>query len=224
MPAEPASEPEPTSTPHLRRTTSCGCSYIHSCPRLTLEVERLSHLGMELLTKFTKDHSPARKRLGRRTRRCGVHRRVSGRSRLPGQSSRPVEVDYIAWSEDFVSLIGDDMPDLRAVPMAMTGLGDVGAPLVSVSRAFEEDIPDGGLEGVIAAHRTGRNYFRGESQPGLLMREHWERLSTTTSGTTSAVRCKPKDPFRGSILYLASKVRKCCDCLKTNPGWRYASR
>jgi len=113
---------------------------------------------MELLTKFTEDHSP--RESGSYDERAaaefiGAYLEGLGYS----IEFQPVEVDYIAWSEDFVSLIGEDMPDLRAVPMTMSGLGDVSAPLVSVGRALEEDMPDDGLEGIIALIQRGEITF-----------------------------------------------------------------
>lgn len=153
LPAEPTSEPEPTSTSIPVEQPSAVTPTSTPVPA-NPDVERFSRLGMELLTKFTEDHSPresgsdgeraAAEFIGMYLEELGYHIEF-----------QPVEVDYIAWSEDFVSLIGDDVPDLRAVPMAMTGLGDVSAPLVSVGRALEEDMPDDGLEGVIALIERG---------------------------------------------------------------------
>ena len=153
IPAEPAPEPEPAATPIPLDQSSAIAPTSTPVPA-NPDVEQLSRLGMELLIKFTESHSPresgsdgeraAAEFIGGYLEDLGYH-----------VEFQPVEVDYIAWSEDFVSLIGDDKPELRAVPMAMTGLGDVSAPLVSVSRAFEEDIPDGGLEGVIALIERG---------------------------------------------------------------------
>jgi aminopeptidase YwaD len=152
-----ASKPEPTSPPIPLKQPSTVASTSTPVPA-NPDVKRLSHLGMELLTKFTEDHSPresgsdderaAAEFIGAYLENLGYHIEF-----------QPLEVDYIAWSEDFVSLIGDDMPDLRAVPMAMTGLGDVSAPLVSVGRALEEDMPDSGLQGVIALIERGEITF-----------------------------------------------------------------
>ena len=111
-----------------------------------------------MLTKLTEDYSPRESGSdGERAAAEFIGAYLEGLGyRIEFQS---VEVDYIAWSEDFVSLIGDDVPDLRAVPMAMTGLGDVSAPLVSVGRALENEIPDDGLEGVIALIERGEITF-----------------------------------------------------------------
>ena len=157
VPARPTPEPEPTSTPISAEQPSAVAPTSNSIPANS-EVERLSYLGMELLTKFTEDHSP--RESGSDGERAaaefiGAYLEGLGYSIV----FQPVEVDYIAWSEDFVSLIGDDMPDLRALPMAMTGLGDVSAPLVSVDRALEEDMPDDGLEGIIALIERGEITF-----------------------------------------------------------------
>ncbi len=159
MPARPTPELEPTSTsiPTGQPTEVTPTSTPITVPANS-EVERLSHLGMELLTKFTEDHSPRESGSdGERAAAEFIGAYLEGLGyRIEFQ---PVEVDYIAWSEDFVSLIGDDMPDLRAVPMAMTGLGDVSAPLVSVGKALEEDMPDDGLEGIIALIERGEITF-----------------------------------------------------------------
>ena len=157
IPAEPTSEPEPTSTSVPVEQPSAVDPTSTPVPADS-EVERLSHLGMELLTKFTADHSP--RESGSDDERAAaefIGRYLEDRGyRVEFQ---PVEVDYIAWSEDFVTIIGDEMPDLRAVPMAMTGLGDVSAPLVSVGRALEDDLPSAGLEGVIALIERGEITF-----------------------------------------------------------------
>ena len=118
----------------------------------------MSAIGFELLTDFTADFSP---------RESGTDGELAAAEFIGRYLEdmgyvvefQPVEVEYIPWSEEFVSLIGDGRPDLRAVPMAMSGLGDVTAPLVSVGKAFEEDIPDGGLDGVIALIERGQITF-----------------------------------------------------------------
>ena len=157
MRAEPTSEPEPTSTPvPVEQPTAVAPAPTPVPP--SPEVERLSRIGMELLTKFTEDYSP--RESGSDGERAAAEFIGAYLEELGYRIEfQPVEVDYIAWSEDFVSLVGDDLPDLRAVPMAMTGLGDVIAPLVSVGRALEEDMPDDGLEGVIALIERGEITF-----------------------------------------------------------------
>ena len=156
-PAEPTLEPEPAPTPAPVEQPSAVASTSTPVP-VNPDVERLSHIGMELLTKFTEDYSPRESGSdGERVAAEFIGAYLEERGyRIEFQ---PVEVDYIAWSEDFVSLIGDDRPDLRAVPMAMTGLGDVSAPLVSVGKALEEEIPDDGLEGYIALIERGEITF-----------------------------------------------------------------
>ena len=155
--SEPTSEPEPASTAIPVAQPSAVAPTFTPVPSNS-EVERLSHIGMELLTKFTEDYSPRESGSdGERAAAEFIGAYLEDRSYHI--EFQPVEVDYIAWSEDFVSLIGDDRPDLRAVPMAMTGLGEVSAPLVSVGRALEEDIPDDGLEGYIALIERGEITF-----------------------------------------------------------------
>ena len=155
------SVPEPTAVPAPLPTVPILPTVVAATPTpvpTNPEAERLSAIGLELLTDLTADYSPresgtdgefaAAEFIGRYLEDMGYI-----------VEFQPVEVEYIPWSEDFVSLIGDGRPDLRAVPMAMSGLGDVTAPLVSVGKAFEEDIPNGGLDEVIALIERGQITF-----------------------------------------------------------------
>ena len=72
---------------------------------------------------------------------------------------QPVKVEHIPWNAEFVSLVGHEHRELRAIPLAQTGLGDVTARLVAVGRAFEDDIPDDGLESAIALIERGEITF-----------------------------------------------------------------
>ena len=153
--ATSTSAPEPTAVPApLPTVVAATPTTVPTNP----EAERLSAIGFELLTDFTADFSP---------RESGTDGELAAAEFIGRYLEdmgyvvefQPVEVEYIPWSEEFVSLIGDGRPDLRAVPMAMSGLGDVTAPLVSVGKAFEEDIPDGGLDGVIALIERGQITF-----------------------------------------------------------------
>ncbi|MCY4577966.1 MAG: M28 family peptidase [Chloroflexi bacterium] len=119
---------------------------------------RLSGEGMELLTRFTEEYSP---------RQSGSDGELAAAEYIKAHLEdlgydavfQPVEVEHIPWGGEFVSLAGDGRPDLRAVPMSKTGFGDVSAPLVSVGRAFEDDIPEDGLDGVIALIERGEITF-----------------------------------------------------------------
>ena len=119
---------------------------------------RLSGEGMELLTRFTEEYSP---------RQSGSDGELAAAEYIKAHLEelgydavfQPVEVEHIPWGGEFVSLVGDGRPDLRAAPMSKTGFGDVSAPLVSVGRAFEDDIPEGGLDGVIALIERGEITF-----------------------------------------------------------------
>ena len=153
--ATSTSAPEPTAVPApLPAVVAATPTTVPTNP----EAERLSAIGFELLTDFTADFSP---------RESGTDGELAAAEFIGRYLEdmgyvvefQPVEVEYIPWSEEFVSLIGDGRPDLRAVPMAMSGLGDVTAPLVSVGKAFEEDIPDEGLDGVIALIERGQITF-----------------------------------------------------------------
>ena len=155
--------PQPTLTPISTPTTVPASSptAVVDAPtplRTNDETRRLSAKGMELLTQFTEDYSPresgsdgeraAAEFIGRYLEDIGY--------RIEYQ---PVEVEHIPWSGEFVSLVGEGRPNLRAVPLSMTGMGDVTAPLASVGRAFEDDIPENGLEGTIALIERGQITF-----------------------------------------------------------------
>ena len=155
------SAPEPTAVPAPLPTLPILPTVVADTPTpvpTNPEAERLSAIGLELLTDLTADYSP---------RESGTDGELAAAEFIGRYLEdmgyvvefQPVEVEYIPWSEKFVSLIGDGRPDLRAVPMAMSGLGDVTAPLVSVGKAFEEDIPDEGLDGVIALIERGQITF-----------------------------------------------------------------
>ena len=119
---------------------------------------RLSGEGMELLTRFTEEYSP---------RQSGSDGELAAAEYIKAHLEdlgydavfQAVEVEHIPWGGEFVSLAGDGRPDLRAVPMSKTGFGDVSAPLVSVGKAFEDDIPEDGLDGVIALIERGEITF-----------------------------------------------------------------
>ncbi len=155
------SVPEPTAVPAPLPTVPILPTAVADTPTTVPtnpEAERLSAIGLELLTDLTADYSPRESGTdGERAAAEFIALQMENRGyNVKFQS---VEVEYIPWSEEFVSLIGDGRPDLRAVPMAMSGLGDVTAPLVSVGKAFEEDIPDEGLDGVIALMERGQITF-----------------------------------------------------------------
>ena len=155
------SVPEPTEVPAPLPTVPILPTVVADTPTTVPtnpEAERLSAIGLELLTDLTADYSP---------RESGTDGESAAAEFIALQMEnrgynvefQSVEVEYIPWSEEFVSLIGDGRRDLRAVPMAMSGLGDVTAPLVSVGKAFEEDIPDEGLYGIIALIERGQITF-----------------------------------------------------------------
>ena len=159
--ATSTSAPEPTAVPAPLPTVPILPAVVAATPTTVPtnpEAERLSAIGLELLRDLTADYSP---------RESGTDGELAAAEFIGRYLEdmgyivefQPVEVEYIPWSEEFVSLIGDGRPDLRAVPMAMSGLGDVTAPLVSVGKAFEEDIPDGGLDGFIALIERGQITF-----------------------------------------------------------------
>ena len=122
------------------------------------EADRLSARALELLTMFTAEYSPRESGTdGERAAAefIGDYLEDIG-YRVEYQT---LEVEHIPRSGEFVSLVGDGMPDMRAAPLSMSGMGDVTGPLVSVGRAFEDDIPAEGLEGRIALIERGQITF-----------------------------------------------------------------
>ena len=122
------------------------------------EAERLSAKGMELLTRFTDDYSP---------RESGTNGERAAAEFIKGYLEdlgydvefQAVEAEHLPWGAEFISLIGDGRPELRGVPLSRTAYGDVTAPLVPVGRAFDEDIPEDGLEAAIALIERGEITF-----------------------------------------------------------------
>lgn len=123
------------------------------------DVERLAAKGMELLTRFTEDYSPRR---SGSSGEAAAARFIGDYLEELGYSVefQPVDVEYIPWDDRFIVLAGEDMPELRAMPLAKTGHGDVIAPIVSVGKAFEDDIPEDGLQGAIALIERGEITFQ----------------------------------------------------------------
>ena len=158
-PSSPASlPPSPTVVAAPAAESAAAVSDTPTPVPANPEVERLSEKGMELLTKFTDEHSPRQSGTdGERAAAEFIGRYLEDIGyRIEYQ---PVEVEHIPWGDEFFSLLGDGRLDLRAVPLASTGFGDVSAPLVSVGRAFEDDIPENGLNGVIALIERGEITF-----------------------------------------------------------------
>ena len=120
--------------------------------------ERLAAEGIALLTEFTAEHSP---------RASGSPNELAAAEFIKGEmdalgyevAMQPVKVEHIPWNAEFVSLVGHEHRELRAIPLAQTGLGDVTARLVAVGRGFEDDIPDDGLESAIALIERGEITF-----------------------------------------------------------------
>ena len=123
------------------------------------DVERLAAKGMELLTRFTEDYSPRR---SGSSGEAAAARFIGDYLEELGYSVefQPVDVEYIPWDDRFIVLAGEDMPELRAMPLAKTGHGDVIAPIVFVSKAFEDDIPEDGVQGAIALIERGEITFQ----------------------------------------------------------------
>ena len=122
------------------------------------DAERLAAKGMEILTKFTDEYSP---------RESGSDGELAAAVFIKGYMEelgfdakfQQFEVEHLFWSEEFVSLVGDNRPNLRAVPLARTGYGEASGPLVPVGKAFEDDIPEGGLKGAVALIERGEITF-----------------------------------------------------------------
>ena len=155
--------PMPTATPIPQATAVSEPSPVAVADTPTPamanpDAERLAAKGMELLTEFTENYSP--RRSGSAGEAAAARFIASYLEELGYRVQfQPVEVEYIPWDDRFVVLAGEDRPELRAVPMAKTGMGDVIAPIVPVGKAFEEDMPDGGLDGAIALIERGSITF-----------------------------------------------------------------
>ena len=156
-----APEPAATSAPAPETASSPSPTAVADTPTpvpLNPEVERLSEKGLELLTKLTEEYSP------RESGTDGERAAAEFIGKFLGDLGyrveyQPVEVEHIPWDQEFISLVGDNGLDLRGIPLASSGYGDVSAPLVSVARAFEEDIPEDGLHGAIALIERGEITF-----------------------------------------------------------------
>ncbi|MXY46410.1 MAG: M28 family peptidase [Chloroflexi bacterium] len=122
------------------------------------DAERLSERAMPLLTQFVANYSP---------RQSGTAGELAAAEFIRAYMEdlgyetklQPVEVEHIPWDEPFVTLAGEGRPEFFSIPLSNTGYGDVTAPVVHVDRAFEEDIPDEGLQGVVALVERGEITF-----------------------------------------------------------------
>ena len=122
------------------------------------DAARLSERAMPLLSEFVADYSP---------RQSGTAGELAAAEFIRAYMEnlgyetvlQPLEVEHIPWDEPFVTLAGEGKPDFFSIPLANTGYGDVTAPVVHVGRAFEEDIPDEGLQGVIVLVERGEITF-----------------------------------------------------------------
>ena len=152
---------QPTAVPEPSPTVAPVATVVVETPTPyppNSEVERLAERGMGLLTRFTEDYSP---------RQSGTDgERVA--AEFIGEyledlgyrvEYQPVEVEHIPWGDEFVSLVGNDRPELRAIPLSMTGIGDVTGPLVWVGKAFNDEFPEEGIDGAIALIERGEITF-----------------------------------------------------------------
>ena len=125
---------------------------------VNLDAERLSEKAMPLLTQFVADYSP---------RQSGTAGELAAAEFIRSYMEdlgyetklQPVEVEHIPWDVPFLTLAGEGRPDFFSIPLSNTGYGDVTASVVHVGRAFEEDIPDEGLHGVVALVERGEITF-----------------------------------------------------------------
>ena len=147
----------PTATVAVQDTpgTSTGATATIDA---SADAARLSERAMPLLTEFVADYSP---------RQSGTAGELAAAEFIRAYMEdlgyetklQLLEVEHIPWDEPFVTLAGEGKPDFFSIPLANTGYGDVTAPVVHVGRAFEEDIPDEGLQGVIALVERGEITF-----------------------------------------------------------------
>ena len=153
--------PQPTAVPEPSPTVAPTATAILETPTPfppNQEVELLAEKGMELLTRFTEEYSP---------RQSGTDGERAAAEFIGGYLEdlgyrveyQPVEVEHIPWGDEFVSLAGDDRPELRAIPLSMTGMGDVTGPLVWVGKAFNDEFPEEGIDGAIALIERGELTF-----------------------------------------------------------------
>lgn len=160
-PPTAAPQPSPTAvpTPSASTASQATAESVASAPTPTNpEVERLSERGMDLLTTFTEEYSP---------RESGTDGERAAAEFIGGYLEdlgyrveyQPVEAEHIPWGDEFVSLAGDGRPELQAVPLSMTGFGDVTGPLVNVGKAFIDELPEDGLDGAIALIERGEITF-----------------------------------------------------------------
>ena len=159
--ATAAAAPQPTAVAEPSPTVAPTATAVVETPTPfppNSEVERLAEKGMELLTRFTEEYSP---------RQSGTDGERAAAEFIGGYLEdlgylveyQPVEVEHIPWGGEFVSLTGDGRPDLRAIPLSMTGTGDVTGPLVYIGKAFNDEFPEEGLDGAIALIERGEITF-----------------------------------------------------------------
>ena len=72
---------------------------------------------------------------------------------------QPFEVELLVTDPPVISVDASRELDIRAFPLSMSGEGRVSGPVVSVGGAFEEDLPQGGLEGKVALIERGTITF-----------------------------------------------------------------
>ncbi len=152
---QPTAVPEPS--PPLAPTATAVLETPTPFPP-NQEVELLAEKGMELLARFTEEHSP--RQSGTDGERAAAEFIGEYLENLGYRVEyQPVEVEHIPWGGEFVSLVGEGRPELRAIPLSMTGMGDVTGPLVWVGKAFNDEFPEEGLDGAIALIERGEITF-----------------------------------------------------------------
>ena len=153
--------PQPTTVPQSSPTVAPTATVVVETPTPyppNPEVERFAERGMELLTRFIEEHSP--RQSGTDGERAAAEFIGEYLEDLGYRVEyQPVEVEHIPWGDEFVSLVGEGKPELRAIPMSMTGMGDVTGPLVWVGKAFNDEFPEEGLDGAIALIERGEITF-----------------------------------------------------------------
>ena len=120
--------------------------------------ERLAAEGMAILTEFTAEYSP---------RESGSPNELAAAEFIKREmealgyevTMQPVEVEYMPWGAELVSLLGRDRRGVWAIPMTGTGSDDVMGRLVPVGRALEGEVPAEGLEFAIALIERGEITF-----------------------------------------------------------------
>ena len=163
--ATPAASPTPTATPEPISTATPPPTSVASPiaqpspPAATQETpkelaSRLAEEAWDFLTEFTQDVSP---------RASATHQERAAAEFLARElEAMGYEVELHPFTADVESsetLVGPEALKIQSLPLTRSGSGTVSGILVHVGKAFGEDIPLEGLEGMIAVIQRGNITF-----------------------------------------------------------------